>query len=262
MIPAEPSRLARRAGARYFRYRGRRRLAGVHAVGLEKMEGWDRRGSNRTADHPLVIVANHASWWDALMPILISLDHFDHDAYGVMEERQLRRFGFFRKLGMFSIDRENPRSGLASLAYGADLLRDTGRVLWYFPQGEVVPNDVRPIEIYRGIGRLLRMIGRSTLLPVAFRYELLDNERPDAWIRIGSPTELDLRDASGGTTAPDLEELVREGLTETADRLRADVLERRTEEYATILRGGRSIDEWWSDVRGNRSLHRGGRGFP
>ena len=111
MIPAEPSRLARRAGARYFRYRGRRRLAGVHAAELERMEAWNRNGSNQAADRPLIIVANHASWWDALMPILISLDHFDHDAYGVMEERQLRRFGFFRKLGMFSIDRAVKTSG-------------------------------------------------------------------------------------------------------------------------------------------------------
>ena len=226
------------------------------------MEAWDLRGSNRAADHPLIIVANHASWWDALMPILISLDHFDHDAYGAMEERQLRRFGFFRKLGMFSIDRENPRSGLESLRYGADLLRGTGRVLWYFPQGEIVPNDRRPIQIQRGISRLLEMIGHFTLLPVAFRYELLDNERPDAWIRVGSPTKLRLREALGDTAISDLAEHVRTGLTETADRLRADVLERRTEEYGTILRGGRSVDDRWSDLRGNRSLHRGGGGFP
>ena len=262
MIPADPSQTARRAGARYFRYRGRRRLAGIHAAGLEEMRRWDRRGSGPTADYPLVIVANHAGWWDALMPIMISLDTFDHDAYGVMEERQLVRFGFFRKLGMFSIDRENPRSALASLRYGADLLRDTNRVLWYFPQGEIVPNDRRPLEIQRGIGRLLEMIGRVTLLPVAFRYELMDNERPDAWIRVGPPTGLDLTSPAGTMSGSEIEELVRRGMTGTADRLREDVLERRTDEYRTILRGRRSIDEWWSDLRGNRSLHRRPGGFP
>ena len=217
-------------------------LSGVMVRGLEHLTTWNRAES---PDHPLIIVANHSSWWDAVMPILISLYRLDHDAYGVMEERQLEQYGFFRKLGMFSVDRENPRSAYRSIEYGANLLRQTGRVLWLFPQGLILPNDKRPIHSYSGTAHLIRKTGACSIVPVAFRYELLHDERPTAFGRIGIPEYIP---DTGKLDTEILNNEITERLTRTVDLLREDVLEERLESYEMIVRGRKSINERWSSL--------------
>lgn len=187
------------------------------------------------------------------MPILTSLDRFSHDAYGIMEERQLKRYGFFRRVGMFSIDRESPRSAMRSLEYASDLLRRTGRVLWLFPQGDIRPNDLRPIECYSGTSHLIRLLGDCTLLPVAFRYELLGEERPIALGRFGNPERITEKNIPG---IRDLTAHIAERITVEADRLRDDVLGEHLEEYTTILAGKHSIDRRWDRARGIETPNR------
>lgn len=243
MLTARPTRFHRRFFTRYFRGHARKRLAQFSVCGGERLAAWNR---DRAPDRPLLIAANHASWWDAVMPILLSLDLFDHDAYGIMEERQLRRYGFFRRLGMFSVDRENFRSARRSLDYAAALLRGTGRVLWLFPQGEIVPNDRRPIRCYSGTAHLIRLIGECSLVPVAFRYELLHQERPIALARVGEI--MDIGPDDGGTAAGRTE-LIAALLTDQADRLRDDFCDERLDDYIPVLHGRRSINDWWDGIR-------------
>src|ERR1700733_10753028 len=53
---------------------------------------------------PLIIYANHASWWDPLSCIVLSR-HLLPDAhhYGPMDAVALQHYGMFRKLGMFPV---------------------------------------------------------------------------------------------------------------------------------------------------------------
>lgn len=244
MIKAQPTAFHRRFFSAYFRRRAAARFSRILLNDGHDLERWDRRYN---PDLPLVIVANHSSWWDAVMPILLSLDHFNHDAYGIMEEAQLRRYGFFRRLGMFSVDRDNPRSARHSLGYAAELLRGTGRVLWLFPQGEIVPNDRRPIHCYSGTSHIIRLIGHCVLLPIAFRYELLHEEYPVALCRAGTAETIGPDEADD---IPALTHRIAGLITMEADRLRTDVLDQDLTGYTTILRGKGSIDQRWDRARG------------
>src|ERR1700748_2723626 len=51
-----------------------------------------------TANGPLIIFANHSSWWDPLSCFVLSR-HFLPQAshYGPMDEAALQRYGFLRK---------------------------------------------------------------------------------------------------------------------------------------------------------------------
>jgi hypothetical protein len=248
VLTAEPSRIHRRFFSWYFRRRARKAFARILVSGLDHLRPWSmQQAATDVPTTPLVLVANHTSWWDAVMPILISLDALDHDAYGFMEGRQLDRYGFFRRLGMFSIDRENPRAAIRSLQYGADLVNGTSRVLWIFPQGEIVPNDRRPIICYSGTSHLIRMLGQCTLAPIAFRYELLDDERPVGFARIGEVTSVNTAE---GFSIASMTERITELLTGEVDQLRDDVIGRNTQDYEPLIDGTRSINEWWDSVRG------------
>ena len=69
----------------------------------------------------------------------------------MMEESQLRRYFFFSWIGCFSVDRHHPRAAMQSIQYAAHLLKEhPGRMVWLFPQGEIAPNDRRPLVFFRG----------------------------------------------------------------------------------------------------------------
>lgn len=180
------------------------------------------------SDLPLIIYANHTSWWDGLAAFQISRAA-DLDAYVMMEERQLRRYVLFRKLGAFSVVRENSRSAYRSLEYGAGLLKeDPARSLWVFPQGEIVPFWKRPLGFYPGVLKLIELAGGCVAVPVVFRYEFEGEFKPSICARAGAPQEIK---ANGIPTLEDLEISMRSVL----DELCRDLLEKAYEEYGELI---------------------------
>jgi 1-acyl-sn-glycerol-3-phosphate acyltransferase len=233
--------------AGYFTRRAAQRFARVDVRGLENLAAWSATAGNPPASGvPLLLAANHSSWWDAVLPIVISLRTLGQDAYGMMDEQQLRRYSFFARAGIFSVDRSSPRSAMATLEYAATLLRGTPRVLWMFPQGMIVPNDRRPIQCETGIARLARMIGECAIVPVAIRYEVGREERPIACASIGRPTHI-----HGGETTG-VRELTHgiEAMMETElDDLRATMLAEHYAGFSTILAGRSSVNARWDRAR-------------
>lgn len=219
---------------RYFERRARRRFARVLMRGIEHLGAWSPDG---TADRPLLVVANHSAWWDAVFPVIISCRRLRHDAYAIMDHEQLARFRFFRRVGVFSVNRADARSAMRTLRYADELLRDTQRVLWIFPQGRIVPNDARPILCEAGTAHLARMLGRSAIAPVAFRYEVGRDELPTACIDIGPPTLLNAEDAADPRA---LTARIAAMIEERLDTLREDMLAERLGDFSSALHPIRS----------------------
>src|SRR5262249_21005527 len=116
----------------------------------------------------------------------------------MMEEKELRRYRFFTWVGAFSVNRQDARSAMGSVAYiGRMLAERRDRALAIFPQGEITPNDRRPLTIFSGMAHVARRAGGATLWPIALRYEFRGEQRPEAFIRAGPahhvPADLDPR---------------------------------------------------------------------
>jgi 1-acyl-sn-glycerol-3-phosphate acyltransferase len=111
------------------------------------------------ADGPLIFYLNHPSWWDGYMASVISRVALRgrFQGYLMMEERELRRYRFFSWAGCFSVNRQDHRSAARSVAYIGRLLAERrDRALAIFPQGEITPNDRRPLITYPGIAHIAR----------------------------------------------------------------------------------------------------------
>lgn len=228
MLPARKSAWFERVFAVYNRNLLGRRFEGLRAAGLAALR-------ERPRDLPLVLYANHSSWWDGLAAFQVGracgLDH-----YVMMEEDQLRAYTLFRRLGAFSVVREDAREAARSVRYAAGLLRGTDRALWIFPQGRIVPNDARPLELFGGAAAVVRRAGGAYAAPVAFRYEFLHGFRPEAFARVG-PVE---RAVAGSDS--DQKHQTRqfaEALTRAVEALRADVLAEKFEGYEELVAPGR-----------------------
>ncbi len=229
VITPRPTGMHRALWGRYFERRARRRFARVLMRGIEHLDAWSSGG---TADRPLLVVANHSAWWDAVFPVIISCRRMRHDAYALMDQEQLARFRFFRRVGVFSVNRADARSAMRTLRYADELLRDTRRVLWIFPQGRIVPNDARPIVCEVGTAHLARMLRRCAIAPVAFRYDVGRDELPIACIDIGPPALLDADDVADPRA---LTARIAAMIEERLDALREEMLAERLDEFSSAL---------------------------
>ncbi len=202
-------------------------------------------------DLPTLVYSNHPSWWDGYVAYLLSREIWRSEGYLMMEEAQLRRYGFFRYCGAFSVDRHDPREGMRAVQYAALLLRGSRRVVWIFPQGEIVPSDRRPLVTFSGAAHIARRAAPVRCLPAALRFEFGGEQRPEALIRLGEPHVVE-----SGANAKALRRDMDQRLLTEMDALREDFLSGATTTYRTILQGRESINVVWDRVRG-RLIHRG-----
>ncbi len=220
------------------------RVFGLYSTALLKknfdriMIGGESSLPSPAAQIPTIFFANHSSWWDAILPFYLSVGRWGHDSYAMMDELQLKKYFVFRWIGTFSVDRIHPRESARSIDYAAHLLRGTSRSLWIYPQGELLPNDTRPLALFRGVEHIAQRIGTVNLVPVAFRYEFLHEQRPTIFIRIGGPVCHRTGDFS---PAGSLTRILTMRLTAELDALRSSVITGETGEYFSVLQGRRSM---------------------
>jgi chlorobactene lauroyltransferase len=191
---------------------------------------------------PMIICANHSSWWDGYVATVVERA-LGVDGYLMMEEAQLSRYFFFRWAGCFSVDRHNTRSALQSLQYAAKLLKERpGRMVWLFPQGEILPNDRRPLVFFNGSGYLARMTAPVLLYPLAIRIEYLAEQRPDLFISLGEPLLVHPEEANTPGFLKSCTKLVEERVTAELDALRTDVIAGGLSSFKVLMRGHSSTN--------------------
>ena len=143
----------------------------------------------------VLFAANHSCWWDLYLAHFLN-ETIPVDGYGMMEHANLTRFGFFRRIGAFSVDRSSPAGVRASIDYASSCSGGRTSGVWIFPQGKIVGNDVRPLGFQPGLRTLVRRAGRVRIVPVALRYEFWQDERPEAFVRFGEPSWSEAEDAA------------------------------------------------------------------
>lgn len=130
---------------------------------------------------------NHSAWWDAVVPVHLSHDLFRREIHALMEAEQIRRYPFFRRLGCFGPTGSSFDEARSVAAYSARVLcTGNSPILWICPQGELLPSRT-PLKFKSGLARIANAVPEAAVVPVAFRYEFLKNEKPDCWIKIGEP---------------------------------------------------------------------------
>ena len=189
-----------------------------------------------------LFLANHSCWWDLFLVHYLN-ESIPVDGYGMMEHFNMVRFGFFRRIGAFSVDRTDPSSVRASLDYAAGLLRAPRSGVWVFPQGTIATNDARPLAFQPGIRALVRRAGRVRVVAVAFRYDFWQDEHPEALVRFGPPAWVDRTDL------PTLIPTWESRLTGELDALRGDSLTQDASRFEPLMHGRRSVSATYARLR-------------
>jgi 1-acyl-sn-glycerol-3-phosphate acyltransferase len=139
---------------------------------------------------PLLVIANHISWWDGFWIRSLNQKLFHRRFHVMMLEEQLRENLILRKLGAFSIN-PGSRSVIQSLIYASELLQNSRNLLLYFPQGEISSQHLHRFHFKKGIERIAT--GKSLqILMVANITDYFSASRPELRQYIFSP-ELPLK---------------------------------------------------------------------
>jgi 1-acyl-sn-glycerol-3-phosphate acyltransferase len=207
----------------------------LHAVAVKG----NMQGDNGKTG-PVLYLMNHSSWWDGMLVFLaiMRLSEAGSQHYVMMDEKQMVKFRFFRKLGAFSVDKTTGRGVMESLSYADGLLKE-GHHVWMFPQGDIRHLEYRPLELRPGAGYLLERCGDAVVKPVTVYYALGSQQKTVATLCFG--------DAISGDWAA----MGRKSATDMLQQ----VLERQLDEHraASIASDGAVMDGYRPVINGNAS---------
>lgn len=162
----------------YARRRVARGLDGLWVSGLAEARA-------ALAQRPLIFVANHVAWWDALLLLPLD-DALGGTGWAVMDSRNLRSLPFLGWVGALPLDRSSPQRSRECLQSCADLLDRPGRGVWVFPQGRQRPAHLRPLDLKTGLG-IMHARRPVDLVVVSIDYVFLERSRPAALVRFSEP---------------------------------------------------------------------------
>lgn len=210
---------------------------------------------------PVLLFCNHSAWWDGHLVMALNEDRWLRDGYAMVEHKQLARYQFFRAVGAFSIDRQNARSAIETLNYCVEVMTTMPNVLMLIaPQGEILANDIRPLNFFNGVGRVVKDVaekaGTCIAYPLALRYEFIGEQKPEAFLSVGAPLMWQRADAA---SAKDITAHMQSALTRELDGLRDDVMAYRLSSFETLVGGGWSINRWWDTLLGRKQMDEVGR---
>lgn len=168
-----------------FRPWMKRRIAAQHVRGA---------AARLIDDRPVMVVANHTSWWDAFLIRELHRRLGTGPMFTLMSERELNRFPFFRRMGVIGVE-PSPgalRRVLRDLQqYAGSRVEQRGgpRGFWLlvFAQGSIWPSWKRPLGFRAGIELFSEILSPCTVLPVGLHLEPMNRPSPSAFIGIAEP---------------------------------------------------------------------------
>jgi hypothetical protein len=130
----------------YARWYTRRHF---HALRVANVDRIPRQASS------LILFANHASWWDPLVALLLAealLPEREH--YVPMDVTALDHYAIVRPLGFFPVANGTRRGAAQLLHMGQQVLTRPGSALWITPESRFQDVRSQPIVFRSGLGSL------------------------------------------------------------------------------------------------------------
>lgn len=206
---------------------------------------------------PLVVLANHPAWWDAVMFMLLLRRFFiERPAFMPMDATAFRKYTFMKRLGVFGIEQDSPRGAVRFLETARLVLAAPAHMLWMNAPGRFADVRERPVPLAPGVVRLPEIAPNALFVPLAFEYTHWTEKRGEALAAFGPAMEGEelvamSRDARA--------EAIRAALAATMDRLAADAISRDPSRFVTAIAGGRGQGGLYGAWQYVRAVVRGQR---
>jgi hypothetical protein len=131
---------------------------------------------------PVLVIANHISWWDGFWTVHLILNLFHRKFHFMMLEDQLRKARILNLAGGFSIQKGS-RSMLESLKYAVELLSDNRNLVLVFPQGKFTSIYDPSFQFEKGLERIVKEVsGKAQIFFQANLIDYFSHKKPSLFI--------------------------------------------------------------------------------
>lgn len=206
----------------------RRHFHAVRVAHAERFKG---------IDGPLIVYANHSSWWDPMVSVLLAAELMpERKHYAPMDAVALQKYGILKWLGIFSVEMASARGAVQFLRTGEAIL-ESGGVLWVTPQGRFADPRERPLEFKAGMAaltaRVASKLGSCTLLPLAIEYPFWDERLPETLLCFAEPVLV-----GNGESTESVQQRALIALETAMAELEAEALTRSAAGFEVLAAGG------------------------
>ncbi len=192
IVPARYSPWFLRGFGKFVRGMFRRKFFAVRWT-PDSPAAWE--GLDQT-NRPLIVALNHSAWWDPLVGVLLHTRLMPtREPVVPMDARELAKFGFFRRLGLFGLEPEREDAAQAMSDYVLERLApyergpvkrgrhtDHAGAFWITPQGSFA--DVRDeIRLRPGAAMVAARLHNPIVVALAIEYAFWLDQKPEAFFR-------------------------------------------------------------------------------
>lgn len=220
---------------------------------------------------PVIVALNHSAWWDPLVGVLLHTRMMPtREPIVPMDARELAKFGFFRRLGLFGIEPERDDAAQAMSDYvlgrfaryekGA-LPQPQGRnadhagAFWITPQGSFA--DVREeIRLRPGAAMVAARLKEPIVIALAIEYAFWLDQKPEAFFRCVRVTP----PAAESSTAPTVgawHRALTRAMQDNQAKLAEAVISRDPARFSVLEGAGAArinpVMDLWLRLRGQRA---------
>jgi 1-acyl-sn-glycerol-3-phosphate acyltransferase len=209
----------------------------------------------KQATGPLIVYANHGSWWDPMVSVLLAqalLPSRKH--YAPMDAAPLARYPILRKLGIFPIEPATARGAMQFLRTSEAILKEGG-VLWITPQGRFADTRERTLAFKPGLAALALRVPQATVIPLAIEYTFWNERLPETLLRFALAVPIDANASTEATTHQ-----LESALETNMESLRTAAIARDPLAFEVLLDGSRGTGGFYALGRRIRAFF-GGKGF-
>lgn len=108
----------------------------------------------------------------------------------MMEDKQMIKHPFFRKLGAFSINREDKRHSLTALKYALKSFERPSASLYIYPEGTITPTG-SPMQFEGGLAWLSGKLPKVDVVPIGIYIHTIRRDKPELHLQAGAPVRTD-----------------------------------------------------------------------
>ncbi len=152
---------------------------------------WISQNYKPASESKTIYYLNHSSWWDGLIPLLLNQKVFHQNARAMMEDKQLKQHSFFKNIGAFSVNLENPRSAVKSLRYAVDSFDRPNSSLFIYPEGKIVPFSKDKPTFRKGLAWIAQKRPDVDVVPVGIYITSAKHDKPELYLSIGEKLVFD-----------------------------------------------------------------------
>ncbi len=145
-------------------------------------------GETFKPDTPVLVYANHPSWWDPILAVLVNQYAFpERHFFAPIDARALEKYQVFKKLGFFGIELKSHSGAAEFLDVSRSILNRPNSALWLTPEGQFSDARDHGRPLMNGLTHLFVATPGMIAIPLAIEYVFLNERKPYMLTKLGTP---------------------------------------------------------------------------